>query len=124
MGGLTVGTCILDEIIKLNKKANKPNPKKLSVKPLALSTKRAGSLRSSIAKPMKSRQASAARAIFQRARRTAAIAAKVAADAAALVSPAVSIPNLRRGGRKFRRFIFIVQFSNLPDSHFAIISAG
>lgn len=49
--------------------------------------KKATALRPSLLKNMKSRQTLAAQAIFKRARQTAAIAAKVAADAAALVSP-------------------------------------
>ena len=66
---------------------------------------------------MKSRQAFAARAIFQRARRTAVIAARVAADAAALVSPAASVPNIRRGGRKLLRIIPSESYSMLSGRH-------
>lgn len=91
----------LDEIIKLNRKAKKASGPKPSAKSRLLAVKRAGLLRSSLVKPMKSRQVTAARAIFQRARRTAAIAARVAADAAALVSPAnTAIQGTRRIGGK------------------------
>lgn len=66
-------------------------------------------LRPSLAKRMKSRQSSAALAIFQKARRTAAIAAKVAADAAAFVSSANYQPkSVRRfPGGMFGLLIFL-----------------
>ncbi|KAL5104939.1 hypothetical protein TcWFU_005401 [Taenia crassiceps] len=89
----------LDEIIRLNRKAKKASGPKPSVKARPLAVKRANLLRSSLVKPMKSRQVTAARAIFQRAQRTAAIAARVAADAAALVSPAnTTVQGTRRVG--------------------------
>ncbi|KAM3188281.1 hypothetical protein ACTXT7_000597 [Hymenolepis weldensis] len=79
----------LDEIIKLNKKARRsrvamtiPVRRKRGIV-----VKKATALRPSLLKNTKSRQTLAAQAIFKRAKQTAAIAAKVAADAAALVSP-------------------------------------
>ncbi|CUT98787.1 expressed protein [Echinococcus multilocularis] len=86
----------LDDIIKLNRRTKKASGSKPSLKARSLAVKRAGLIRSSLVKPMKSRQVTAARAIFQRARRTAAIAARVAADAAALVSPANTVAQSNR----------------------------
>ncbi|VDD75817.1 unnamed protein product [Mesocestoides corti] len=90
----------LDEIIKLNRKNQKLGAGKPRARVRGLGVKRTAGLRASLARPMKSRQSSAALAIFQKARRTAAIAAKVAADAAALVAPSgvLSRNNRRIGG--------------------------
>ncbi|VDN96424.1 unnamed protein product [Rodentolepis nana] len=85
----------LDDIIKLNKKAKHPVvSKRVSAKKRrGIVAKKTAALRPSLLKNMKSRQTLAAQAIFKRAKQTAAIAAKVAADAAALVSPSYSAPN-------------------------------
>ncbi len=98
---------VVDDIIKMEKKTKSAAAKargrgKVSaLRPSLNRGKRVSALRPSLAKPMKSRQSSAALAIFQKARRTAAIAAKVAADAAAFVAPVNNTPQVapRFGGK-------------------------
>ncbi|VDL37052.1 unnamed protein product [Hymenolepis diminuta] len=106
----------LDEIIKLNKKARQsriPIRRKRGIV-----VKKATALRPSLLKNMKSRQTLAAQAIFKRARQTAAIAAKVAADAAALVSPSYVASNAGAAQKKNRKLM--VQRRILPKKRVLI----
>ncbi|KAM7536644.1 hypothetical protein Aperf_G00000088389 [Anoplocephala perfoliata] len=89
----------LDEIIKLNKKSKQPSAAKAgpSGKKRVAIKKKSAPLRANLSRPMKSRQITAAQVAFRRARRTAAIAAKAAADALALVAPSTGPGNNERG---------------------------
>nr|CDS29561.1 expressed protein [Hymenolepis microstoma] len=110
----------LDEIIKLNKKAKQPVVAKRvpARKKRGIVVKKTTALRPSLLKNMKSRQTLAAQAIFKRAKQTAAIAAKVAADAAALVSPSYSASNA--GATRVNNRRMLVQRRILPKKRVII----
>lgn len=93
-------TFYLDEIIKLSKKNKQTDSAKTGPvgKKRATIKRKTAALRPNLSRPMKSRQTAAAQAIFRRARKTAAIAAKVAADALALAAPSNAPGNYERGG--------------------------